>query len=636
MTKPLSFNWLQCKPNWRHEFDLWRADRCANWAAAIHLAQADLDCVQTSMLDRAIRHRFGENGPAELETKPVRLAILGSSTTSHLHPGIRVAGLRHRMWVSIYECAFGQYWQDLHDTTSELHAFQPTAVLFSFDSRHVVQGAVADMSQSAARDELRIAVDRIQGCWEMARSSFQCHVMQQTLLPVLPTLLGSNEHRLAGSASQMVQRINHELRSLTVAQGVDLVSLDDRVAIDGLHAWHDPALWCRSKQEISPNAVPMYGELVSRVLAAQRGMSSKCLVLDLDDTLWGGVVADCGIEGLVLGEGSGLGEGFIAVQKYAKELKNRGVILAVCSKNHEATAMEPFERHPDMVLRREDITCFVANWDDKATNIRRIAAHLKIGLESLVFVDDNPVERALVRCELPQVAVPEIPDEPSLVPYYLAQAGYFEALSITTEDQQRAQKYRDNTLRDHARTEATDLDSFLMGLQMRLSWSPFDQTGAARIVQLINKTNQFNLTTRRYTADAVQAVMSDEKAVGLQLRLIDRFGDNGIIAIVIGRMQQESLLIDTWLMSCRVLGRQVEHATLAILADVARKMGAKRLVGQYIETAKNSLVKDHYLKIGFKSVTETSANTSAVLDLEEYVPAVTPIQIQKDQNADGI
>lgn len=588
------------------------------------------------MLDRAVQQRFGIQGPDQLATQPVRLAILGSSTLSHLHAGIRVAALRHGMWIVTYENAFGQYWQELVDTGSGLHAFQPTAVLFSFDSPHIARGASAELSRASAEQLRNNTLQHIQRCWQLAADAFHCHVLQQTLLVLSPALLGGNEHRLWGSGRNWVRHLNMDLRATTEAQGVDLVAVDEQAAADGMTGWHDPALWCRSKQEISPHAAPVYGELVTRVLAAQQGLSSKCLVLDLDDTLWGGVVAECGIAGLVLGQGSPLGEGFISLQRYAKELSRRGVILAICSKNDEAVALEPFKHHPEMVLRREDIACFAANWDDKATNLRRIATQLNIGLESLVFVDDNPAERDLVRRELPQVAVPELPNEPALVPYCLAAAGYFEGLAVTHEDLQRTQQYQDNTLRSLQEACITDLDEFLRGLQMRLLWRPFDRTSLPRIVQLINKTNQFNLTTRRYNAEEVLVLMSDVQTIGLQLRLVDRFGDNGIIGIVIGKMRQKDFVIDTWLMSCRVLGRQVELATLCLIVEVARNMGAQRLVGQYIETARNRMVKDHYPKLGFRIISGETTEQLTALELGDFVAPTSFIRIEKDGNASSI
>ena len=300
----------------------------------------------------------------------------------------------------------------------------------------------------------------------------------------------------------------------------------------------------------------------------------------------------------------------------------------MCSKNDEANALEPFDRHPGMVLKRADIACFVANWSDKAANIRQIAHTLNIGLDSLVFVDDNPFERNLVRQELPMVAVPEVGDDPSTYAQTLADAGYFEGLSVTEEDRARTVQYHGNHAREALRGTATDLESYLRGLEMRLLWRRFDRVGLQRSVQLINKSNQFNLTRRHHTEADVLAVMDDPDAFGLQLRLLDRFGDNGVIAVVIGRRDGEDVAIDTWLMSCRVLGRHVEAATLTLVAAEARRLGARRLVGEYVPTQKNGMVRDHYAKLGF-TVVETDAHggSRAVLDLAGFSPAPTFIHV---------
>jgi FkbH-like protein len=297
----------------------------------------------------------------------------------------------------------------------------------------------------------------------------------------------------------------------------------------------------------------------------------------------------------------------------------------VCSKNDEANAVEPFEKHPEMVLRRGDIASFVANWSDKAGNIRAIAEELNIGLDSLVFIDDNPFERNLVRQELPMVAVPEVSDDPVGYPVALSDAGYFEGLSVTDEDRERTGQYQGNKARDALKDSATDLPAYLRGLEMNLIAKPFDRVGLQRIVQLINKSNQFNLTTRRYTDDDIIAVMADPHAFGLQLRLLDRFGDNGVIAIVIGRLlDSRDLLIDTWLMSCRVLGRQVEPTTLNLIAEQAQKLGAKRVVGEYIPTKKNGMVKDHYARLGFTvAAVNVGGGSRNLLDLAAFKPAET-------------
>jgi FkbH-like protein len=620
--------WLPERQDWRPRL---RALACAEgdiWQQAVTLAGERLDFIRTNALDETVRRRYAAGAPAGLGTRPVRLAILASSTVAHLHAPIRVAGLRRNIWIETYENEYGQYLQELLDPHAALHDFKPDAILFALDSRHLAQAVHAALTEADAAAALDDAKALILRCWRAARQAFNCPISQQTLLDPFTPLMGNNEHRLPGSRSHFVARLNTALRDLADTEGVDLVALDRTASRDGLAAWHDPALWHRSKQEVSPAAGPAYGEMVARLLAARQGRSYKCLVLDLDNTLWGGVIGDDGMDGVVIGQGSPLGEGFIAVQEYAKELARRGVILAVCSKNDDANAREPFEKHPEMVLRLHDIACFRANWDDKAANIRAIAAELNIGLDSLVFLDDNPFERDFVREQLPMVAVPEVSEDPAEVPRLLADAGYFESLAITDEDRERTAQYQENRARAQLRAGASDIETYLRGLEMRMLWRRFDTLGLQRIVQLINKTNQFNLTTRRHTEEDVTAIMADPASFGLQLRLLDRFGDNGIIAIVIGRMTSPGVItIDTWLMSCRVLGRGVEPTTLNLVAAQAKALGATRLVGEYIPTKKNGMVRDHYEKLGFAVTSkDPDGHSAATLDLASFVPAPTFIE----------
>jgi FkbH-like protein len=617
-------SWLPDLPDWRGRLKQAEAGGPGAWAALLLVARSRLDFIRTNRVDGVL----AAHPAPELSGKAVRLAVLGSCTLKQLHAGIRVAGLRRELGVTIYETDFGQYWQELTDPDSALHKFKPNTVLFALDAHHLAAGVHAGLTAADADAALKEVLNRIRDCWRRA-AEFGGQVIHQTPLPLHPSLLGNNESRLAGSKASFIARINAALRPMAAQEGVDLVVLDDRAARDGLAAWHDFGLWHRAKQEISPVAAPLYGDLVARVFAAKQGRSAKCLVLDLDNTVWGGVIGDDGLDGIVLGQGSALGEAFTAFQDYARELSRRGVILAVCSKNDEANALEPFEKHPEMLLKRGDIASFVANWSDKAANIRAIAAELNIGLDSLVFVDDNPFERALVRQELPMVAVPEVGDDPTDFPSILADAGYFEALTVTDEDRERSGQYQGNRLRETLRSSTTDLPAYLRSLEMRLVWRRFDRIGMARTVQLINKTNQFNLTSRRYTEADVQAVMDDAQGFGLQLRLLDRFGDNGIIAIIIGKMlNMEELLIDTWLMSCRVLGRQVEPTTLNLVVAQAKMLGARRLIGEYLPTKMNGMVKDHYARLGFE-VIETAAGgaSRAVLALAQFAPAETFIDV---------
>ena len=621
--------WLPSRADWR---DALRAASGADipaWEHLIGLANSRIGLAETLQLDRKLRSSFGESPPEGLATTPIRLGILASSTMDHLLPAIRVGALRRGLWLSTYTCGYGQYSQELMDRGSGLYSHRPDTVLFALDAHHLTRGF--DVADSAAEVERRLAslCDTITNQWRLARQQLGCKIIQQTLPPVFAGLFGSNEFRLPGSPARIVDELNRRLRDLAEAERVELLAIDTRVAHHGLAAWHDPALWHRAKQEIHPGAAAFYGDLLGRLLAAQQGRSSKCLVLDLDNTLWGGVVGDDGLEGIVLGQGNAVGEAYVAFQNYVRSLSRRGVILAVCSKNDEANALAPFERHPEMVLRSSDIACFIANWTDKAANIREIATRLNIGLDSLVFADDNPFERTIVRRELPMVAVPELPVDPALYSACLADAGYFEGLYLTAEDLERTRQYQANQQRASLISSTTDVASYLRSLNMEAQWSRYNDIGLQRIVQLTNKTNQFNLTTRRTDEAAVAALIGDPKALTLQIRLLDQFGDNGVIALVVGRFEAAStdMLIDTWLMSCRVLGRGVEQTTLNLIAAEAQRLGAQRLIGEYRPTAKNGMVRDHYAKLGFTPLAEFDGGiTRWELRLGNFAPGETFIR----------
>lgn len=606
-----------------------------SWEALRGLAGAQVDFLQTMRLDRQILRSFPDAQPDSLTTQPIRLAILGTATVDHLCAGIRVALLRRGLWAKVYVGHYGMMQQELFDPNSDLHRFAPTHILFSIDAANLTAALDTATDPEQARAALANAVGDIRGMWRTARETLRAKVLQQTVVPRQLSLMGSNEHRASASRDWFVSQFNDALRQCADADGADLVAVDRRITQDGLRAWHTPNLWHRAKQEIAPGAAPMYGELVARVLAAQQGRALKCLILDLDNTMWGGVIGDDGLQGIKLGQGNAYGEAFLSFQSYVRDLGRRGVILAVCSKNDEANALSPFIEHPEMLLRKGDIACFVANWNDKASNIRAIAAQLNIGLDFCAFVDDNPFERNLIRQELPMVSVPELSDDPASYAQTVSDAGYFEALSLTDEDMTRNQLYQANWEREALKESSTDLGAYLRGLDMKMIWRRFDQVGAARITQLINKTNQFNLTTRRYTDDEVAAVMADPDAFGLQIRLLDRFGDNGIVAIVIGRLQPDrAVLIDTWLMSCRVLGRQMEEATLNLVAAEAQRLGGRGLIGEYRPTKKNGMVKEHYQRLGFTVIEEQADGSSrSNLDLDGFQPADIFIKVNEGTDA---
>jgi FkbH-like protein len=400
---------------------------------------------------------------------------------------------------------------------------------------------------------------------------------------------------------------------------------------DGIHAWFDVARWLQGRLEISPQAAPLYGEQVARVVAAQRGLSKKCLVLDLDNTLWSGVVGDDGIDGIVLGEGNALGEAHLSLQRYAKQLKERGVILAVCSKNDPAIAEAVFDQHPDMVLRRSDIAAFIANWDDKAENLRTVARRLNIGLDGLVFVDDNPAERARIRESLPMVAVPELPPDAAHYANCLADAGYFEAVAFTSADQQRAEQYAANSRREALFGLSKSADDFLRDLKMSVQFGPFTDIDLARITQLINKTNQFNPTTRRYNREEVASFGGMADTITLQFRLIDRLGDNGIVSVMILRpdlAQPNVLDVDCWVMSCRVFGRELEFEVMNIAVEEARRRSVRMLRAQYIPSPKNAVISELYPSLGFVPESQApfpNGTTQWCLDLVNYATRKTRI-----------
>jgi FkbH-like protein len=354
--------------------------------------------------------------------------------------------------------------------------------------------------------------------------------------------------------------------------------------------------------EIAPQAAMMYGELTARLIAAARGKYKKCLVLDLDNTLWGGVVGDDGIEGIVLGAGSAPGEAFLALQAYALTLSKRGVLLAVCSKNDPKIAEAAFRDHPEILLKRDDFAAFMANWNDKAENLVAIAKALNIGVDSLVFVDDNPVERARIREALPMVAVPELPADPAGYVRCLARAGYFEATAFTKEDQERSRQYAANAARDSLASATGEIDVFLQGLEMSVEYGPIAPNNLVRVTQLINKTNQFNTTTIRRTEHEIDALMAGPNAIGLQFRLIDKFGDNGIVSVIILTPQKDrgdALEIVTWVMSCRVFGRQLEDEIMNIVVEAARRRGVQTLCGPFVPTKKNGVIRDLFANLGF-------------------------------------
>lgn len=592
------------------------------------LATCRLDFLKTTKLDRTFQTVWEDLPDTDIAARRIKIGILSSCTVDHLAPAIRVGALRRGLVAECYVAPYSMYHQEVIDPSSGLRRFKPDVVLMNLDSQSIMAELPFTASAQEVEDAVSVRVDEIAGLWNVIQNDIGAVVIQQAVLDRSQPLFGSFEARVPASPTRMIQQFNWQLSNRAGEEKALWLDIERWARRIGTTNLSDARLWHQAKQEISPIQAPLYGDLVARQLAAIRGLAKKCLVLDLDNTVWGGVIGDDGLDGIVLGQGDPLGEAFSAFQAYAKALSRRGVILAVASKNDEDVAKNAFENHPEMTLELSDIAAFEANWFDKPASLQRIAKDLNIGIDSLVFFDDNPMERALVRETLPEVAVPEVPLAAEDYVACLADAGYFETVGFTADDTRRTEQYVANRQRNESQARSADLDSFLNDLQMELVVGAFDKTNLSRIVQLINKTNQFNLTTRRYTEAEVLDLMKDNTVETFHVRLKDRFGDNGIIAIVIAHHKAEGndavLDVDTWLMSCRVLGRRVEEAVLNLLVEAAGRRGARAVRGRYIPSKRNGMVREHYARLGFEQINADGLTESDPTEWELPVAGYEP------------
>jgi FkbH-like protein len=554
---------------------------------------------QLIILAKVVERLRGE-GRSFAPLTPYRIGLVGNGTLDYIAAALVGTATRHGL---LLECFRGEYDQVLQEACSEkssINSANVDAVLLALDYRGLpLQSAIGIKEEAQASADRTL--DYIKSLTQGIRDHGRATLIVQTLAPPPEALFGGLDRLVPGTLFDIIVRVNRGLAE-TYDGSTGLLFDVARIAETvGLARWHDPSLWNLAKLQFSPDCLSLYAEHVCRILTAARGKSRKCLVLDLDNTLWGGVIGDDGIGGILLAQGDATGEAHLSMQKYALALRERGIVLAVSSKNEDETARRVFREHPEMLLKEHHFAVFQANWQDKASNIQAIAAELSLGLDSLVFLDDNPAERELVRRSLPQVAVPELPENPALFARTLAAAGYFDTIEFTLEDRHRAEFYQMNARRALLQSKAADLDAYLASLDMEISFRPFDATSRARITQLVNKSNQFNLTTRRYTETEIAELENNTSAFTLQVRLTDTFGDNGMISVIICHADPLPVwMIDTWLMSCRVLGRKVEYMVLRELQIHARSRGIKKLFGCYIPTDRNMMVRDHYAKLGFR------------------------------------
>ncbi len=560
---------------------------------------------------------------------PFRLGVVSNATMDLMIPSMFTAAIRNGVYLEVINTDFGQVAQEAFDTDSKLNQSNLDAVLLALDYHAYTEfsGGFNPVGDESPSHKAFLYLQQIRSAFSQ-NGGMPC--ITQTLACPSYELAGNFDAQHDGILRRSLTEFNRALIEDIQNSADVLFDIAALVNMVGSNQWFDERQWVMSRVPMANAFVPLYTEYLAKLIAALRGKSKKCLVLDLDNTLWGGVIGDDGLEGIHIGQGHPVGESFLAIQQWVKSLKALGVILAVCSKNEREIALEVFRKHPGMILKDDDFAVFVANWEDKASNIGEIAEILNIGQDAIVFVDDNPAEREIVRARLPAISVPELPKDPSQFIRVLCAARYFEKIDFTTDDAQRNAQYMSNIQRRATQKTAANLTDYLTSLEMQIRFAPFNEMGRKRITQLINKTNQFNLTTRRYTeAEVLQFEEAADQYVTLQVHLQDKFGDNGMISVVICRIDGECWEIDTWLMSCRVIKRQVEDAVCDELVALARTHGICRLRGLYRPTERNSLVKTHYQQLGFELIDSDETQEVWELTVDHYQSKSPPIQVQQ-------
>ena len=565
------------------------------WLPLRYAAQVAATRQTMVSLDRLLKQARQSAEPPLKATR--RIAVLGSGVLDFWAGLLKPALFGYGIGCEILIGGYDQYQQEILDPSSPLAEFRPEVVVLAMNWRSL--GLPDETGQPDAT--VQATIEQMTALWRACQQRFGAAVIQMNFEVPEVDPLGRLSAAASGGRARILQRLNLELWDSAQKAGVSILDFEQLAASVGKRNWSDPGMWIAAKQYPAPDAAPLLTRNLAALVRALCGLTSKCAVLDLDGTMWGGIIGEDGLNGIRLG-GDAEGEAYTAFQKYLLGLRRRGIPLAVCSKNNEEDARSVFRQHPETVLKEEDFAVFLANWDPKPDNLRRIAATLNIGIDSLVFLDDNPVERNLVRKELPEVEVPELPDDPARYATVLHETYFFESLSLTDEDRRRADTYRENAQRTELAAGSTNLDDYLASLRMKVELRPFDEPNLPRIVQLINKTNQFNLTTRRTSAAEVTAWMQNTASYTRFMRLQDRFGDSGITGIVVAFREGDTLRIDNWLMSCRVLGRRIENLMLASVFRHARQSGAAAVIGEFLPTAKNGQVADLFDRFGFERI----------------------------------
>ena len=528
----------------------------------------------------------------------VKVALLGDTATQFLATAIRGVGVERGYNIKLFEAEYNQVERQVLDPTSDLHQFAAKYTVV-FQSSHKLLEHYGLKSEGLSE----LANERIQFIRTLCETT-EGKIIYFNYPEIDDTVFGQYANRTELSFTWQIRQLNCELMRLTQEYPnlyiCDIAALQNQF---GREWMFDSSVYVSTEMVLSLDALPYVGSRVMDIICAIEGKFKKCLILDLDNTVWGGVVGDDGWENIQVGHGLGIGKAYTEFQEWVKKLKNRGIIIAVCSKNDEDKAKEPFEKNPEMVLRLDDIAVFVANWENKADNIRTIQQILNIGFDSMVFLDDNPFERNMVRENVPGVCVPELPEDPGDYLEYLYSLNLFETASYSAGDKDRTKQYQTEAKRVQAAQKFTNEADFLKSLDMVSVVEGFTPFNTPRVAQLSQRSNQFNLRTVRYTDGEIAALGASDKHVCLSFTLEDKFGDNGLICVIImEKRDAKTLFVDTWFMSCRVLKRGMENFTLNTMVEYAKELGFERIVGEYIPTLKNGIVKEHYTNLGFSPI----------------------------------
>ncbi|HRO42890.1 MAG TPA: HAD-IIIC family phosphatase [Flavipsychrobacter sp.] len=534
------------------------------------------------------------------ELKTVSVAVLADAASQLLTQAIQAYGIEAGYNYDIYEADYDQINSEVFNSNSDLYQFAPEYIFLNICSEHLLKEfskktIVERRNFSATKHEyLETLIQNIS-------SAIPSKIIITNFPEIEDGVFGNYANKLDNSFCYQIRKLNVQMMEMAMAYNnvfiCDVQQLQQRL---GRNFTFDPKMYINGDMVYSVDFLPFIAKNVTDIIASIKGSFKKCIILDLDNTMWGGIIGDDGIEGIQVGS-LGIGKAFTELQLWIKQLKERGIIVAVCSKNTEEIAKEPFEKHPEMVLRLDDIAVFVANWETKVDNIRHIQNILNIGFDSMVFIDDNPFEREMVKSAIAEIIVPELPEDPAEYLTYLRSINLFETASFTNEDTERTKQYQEEAQRNVLQKSFANEDAFLESLGMTATTKPFDKFSIPRVAQLTQRSNQFNLRTIRYTEEDINNISSNKNYHTLSIALQDKFGDYGLIAVIILKeTANDTLFIDTWIMSCRVLKRGVENFTLNKIIVLAKENGYRKVVGEYIPTPKNGLVKNHYESLGFK------------------------------------